>query len=151
VHQRNGHVVAIANIRDIQALHRAKFFDDGLGIGHRLAGMAEIAQAVDDRHRRPLGQFDNMGVLKHARHHHLDVARHDTGHIRNRFAFAEADFVGGKIKRVAAHVAHGHIERNAGAQAGLLENHAQHLAFEQGRVALRKVFLLKRMAKSKMS
>jgi hypothetical protein len=39
-------------------------------------------------------------------------------------------------------MAHGHIEGNARAQAGLLEDHAQHFAFEKRRVAAGKMLFL---------
>ena len=104
--------------------------------------MVVIAQAVDHRNARPFGQFQNVLMLEDARHQGLYVAGKHACHIRNGFAFTEADFARRKVEGIAAHVAHGHIERDARAQAGLLEDHAQHFALEQGRVALLEVFLL---------
>ncbi len=103
--------------------------------------MAEIAQAVDHRHRGPFGQFNHMFVLENARHHRLNVAGEDAGNIRNRFAFAQTDFRRGKIERITTHMAHGHIERDTRPQAGFLENQGQHLALEQGFIPAREVLL----------
>ena len=140
IHQRCCNIIAIANIAHVHAFERAEFFLNGKGVGHRLAGMVEIAQAVDDRHRGILSQFFDVLVFEDTRHYHIHIAREHTRYIRNRFTFAQTDFCGGEIKRIAAQMAHHHIKRNARTQARFLEDHRHSFAFADRLIATGKMF-----------
>ena len=87
-------------------------------------------------------QLEHVLVRKHTRHQGVHVSREHAGHIRDRLALTQPDLVGREIQGIAAHVAHGHIERDARAQAGLLEDHAQYLALQQRRIAPVEILLL---------
>jgi hypothetical protein len=141
MHEGYRHVIAVTHIGDVQPPGRAKFFLDGQGVCHALTGMVVIAQTIDNRHFGPPRQFEHVLVRKDARHQRLYIAGKDPGDVRDRFALAETDLIWGEIQSVAAHMPHGHVERDPGAQAGLLEDHGQDPALEQWRISFFEVFL----------
>ena len=95
MHQGDGDIVTVADEGDIEALEVAKFFLDGEGVGHALAGVVVIGKTVDHRDTAPASQVDNMLVVKNARHEDMDVTGEDAGDIGDGFALTEADFSGG--------------------------------------------------------
>ena len=90
--QRAGDVVSIADEDQRAAFQIAESLLEGHQIGHRLAGMAVIGQAIDDRHRRPLGQPGHLFMLEGAGHDPIAHARQHAGHVLHRLARAQADF-----------------------------------------------------------
>ena len=67
-------------------------FAHGHQIGHGLAGMVVIGQAVDDGDGGPLGQVEDFLVLEDAGHDSVAHAGEDAGDILGRLAAFEADF-----------------------------------------------------------
>ncbi len=133
--QRGRHVVAIANIGQPQAIGLAEMLADGQNVGHGLAGVPVIAEAVNHRDGGPLRQFANVLVFEDARHNPLDHAGEDARHIGDAFAFAQADFIWSHDDGVTAQVLHPDIKGYPCSQRGFLENHPQSLAFENRLVA----------------
>ena len=79
-------------------------------------------------------------MIEDARHQGLHIARKHTRDIGNRFALAQTDLVRREVERIATAVTHRHVERDACPQAGLLEDHAKHFAFEIRLVAFLEIF-----------
>ena len=101
-HQRMGNVVSITDERDLYASKPALHLENGEKIGHGLAGMAVVGEAVDDR---------DAGVFSHLRHDFVgEGADHDAlyhalqvlGHVIDRFALAQVDLRWGEIQRKSA-------------------------------------------------
>ncbi len=138
--QRDGDVVPITHIRDIQSFGFAEFLLNRERIRHALAGMVVITQTIDHGNLRPFRQFKNMSMLKRTCHNCMHITRHNARNIRNGFALAETDLIRRKIQRIAAAMPHRHIERDACSKTRLLEDHPKHLAFEQRRVAFLEIF-----------
>ncbi len=142
LHQRDRHVVPVADERQLASAHFRKVLDHGQHIGHRLAGVAIIRQPVDHRHARMARQFQDVLVREYARHDPVHVAREYPAYVGNRFALAEPDLVRGDVKRIPAEMTHPHFEGYPGAQAGFLENHSKGLALQNRTVSARRPFLL---------
>jgi hypothetical protein len=140
--QGHGNIISISNKCYIQTFERTKFFNYRKRIRHRLAWMIVIAQAIDYRDGRPFGKFEHMSVIKNACHDGIHVTRNNSGDVCNRFPLTETDFSWGKVKGIPSHVAHGHVETHSGAQAGLLKDHSENFAFENGLVAACEVLFL---------
>ena len=140
--QRGRDVVAVAQITEPQAVRPAEVLADGQHVGQGLAGVTVVAQTIDDRHRRPLRQLLDFLVRIHARHDALHHAGEHARNIGDAFAFAQADFLRSHHDGVPAQMVHANLERDARAQRGLLKEHAQGLARQQGTVAASAPFAL---------
>ncbi len=87
--------------------------------------MRPVRQAVDDRHRGILREFDQR-LMRHGAHHdRVDIAGQDARGVRNGFAPAELHVGVVENDGFAAELAHGDIERNARARGCLLEQHGE--------------------------
>ncbi len=118
-----------------EALELAKAFQDGEHIGHGLAGWLKSLRPLMTGTLEKRASSKNVLMFENTGHDDLDVTREHAADVGNGLALAEADFAGGEIQSVAAQVAHGHVERHPGPQAGLLEHHRQDLVLEDGRIA----------------
>ena len=136
-HQRVGHVVAVADVGDLLSLQIAEVLPRGEVVGHGLAGVREVGEAVDDGDARVLGEVGDGLVREGARHDAVDVAREDFRGVVDRLAAAELDVARGEEEGVAAELEHAGLERDARARRRLLEDHGQGLAAEGVAVALR--------------
>ena len=123
-------VIAIADIGDFHPLELAEALVHCEQVADSLAGVAIVAQSVDHRHRGVPGQVEHVLVAEHTGHDRVDVTAQDAGHVTDRLALAEGDLARREVQSVAAQVQHGHVERYARAQAGLLENHPQRFALQ---------------------
>src|SRR5580700_8715333 len=81
-------------------------------------------------------QFADRGRIEHADHYRIDIARQHAGGVGQCFAAAELHLFGGQKQGVAAKLAHGNFERDAGAGRGPFEDHRQRLAGEQALAAI---------------
>ena len=78
------------------------------------------------------GQRRRSCLLEGAGHDAVDHAAEDAGHVGDALALAEADVAGAEVEGVAAQLAHADLEGNAGARRGLLEDHGEALACQDG-------------------
>lgn len=131
--QRMQHVVAVAAPGEGLARHRPAMFLEGHYVGHELAGMGVVGQAVDDRDRRVLGQFEQPVVRGGADHDGVDIARQHLGRVGDGLGAAELHLRAGQHDGLAAELAHADVERHARARRRLVEDHRQHLALQRAR------------------
>ncbi len=132
------HVVAVARPGDPPAFDRPAMFLVGHHVGHDLAGVRIVGQRVDDGNRRRVGEFEQAVMFLGADHDDVDIARQHPRGIGDRLVAAQLHFGAGQHDRLAAKLAHGDIEGDAGSRRRLLEDHRQHLAGKRraGRAAL---------------
>ena len=133
--ERGQDVVPVADVRQPHAGERTQVLLDGEEVGEALAGVAVVGEAVDHRDARPLGQRDDVVVGEHAGHDGVHIAAEDPGYVGHTLALAELDLLGAQVDGVPAEVLHGHLKGDAGAQRGLLKDHAQRAPREEGPVA----------------
>ncbi len=57
-------------------------------VGHRLTGVLEVGEPVDDRHRGMLGELLERSMGEDARRHHVHPARQVSRHVRHGLARA---------------------------------------------------------------
>ena len=124
------HVVAVAGPGEQPVPDAAAMLLERHDVGHDLAGMGVVRQAVDHRYRGVFGQLDQPVVLQRADHDRVDVAREDLRGIGDRLRTSELHLRSGEHDGLAAELAHRHVERHAGARRRLVEDHRQHLAVE---------------------
>ena len=103
---------------------------DRVQIGQRLAGMAEIGQAVDDRAGAVLGQIDGRLMAIGADHDDVGIFAQDAGEIGDALAAAEAGLVA-QEDRAAAEMGHAGLETDPRAQRGFLEDQGHDPARQQ--------------------
>src|SRR5215471_1127707 len=127
------HVVAIADVCNVDLAEVAEFLLQGEVVGERLARMFDVAERVDDRNARVLRHLDDSRVLVGAEHHGVNPALDVAGNIAHRFAFVEPRARLVHEKRRAAKAGHAGFKRQAGAQRGFLEK--QHQLFAGQRAA----------------
>ncbi len=128
VHPRRQHVVGVAGPRHLAPADRPAMLLEGHDVGHDLAGMRAPRQPVDDRHGGMLRKLEQHVVLEGADHDGVDIARQHAGGVGDGLAAAELHLLAGEHDGVAAELAHGDVERDAGAGRRLVEDHRQHLA-----------------------
>jgi len=74
VQQRMRDVVAVADVSEPQSGEPALALADGLKVGQNLAGVLEVAQAVDDRAGCVAGEVHHNVMAEDASHDHIHVA-----------------------------------------------------------------------------
>ena len=93
LHQRNGDIVAITDVGDVDTFDLTKLFVNGHNVGECLARMAVITEPIDDRDGCPTSKFQHMFVFKDACHDAVNHAVQNAGDIGNGFALAKPDLV----------------------------------------------------------
>ena len=124
------HVVAVADISEMNFLEIAEMFLQGEEVGERLAGMFELAEGVDHRNVGVGGHLFDDRMAEGAQHDEVDPAFEVVGDVVERLAGIEA---AGRLvdeEGAAAQAVHAGFEGEAGAQRGLLEEHDHLLAGE---------------------
>src|SRR5688572_27077467 len=104
-------------------------------VRQRLARVLEIAEPVDDRHRRVAGQAFHGRMRVHARGDPVDPAREVARDVGHRLARAQPDLVAGEIDGPAAELDDADLERHARAQGLLLEDQRERSAVQRRRPA----------------
>ena len=130
-HERVADVVAVAHVRQLQAVEPPALLGKGEEVGQRLARVELVGEPVDDGDGPVLREVDHVLVGEHAGHDPVHVAGEHLGGVRHRFAALELDRVAAQEDRGAAQLVHADLERHARAGRGLLEDHGQRLALER--------------------
>ena len=100
-------------------------------IGHDLAGVRVVGQAVDHRNGGVFRQLDKTLMGCRADHDRVYIARQHLCRIGNGLGTAELHFRTREHDRLAAKLAHADIKGNAGTGRRLVEDHRQRLALER--------------------
>ena len=130
------HVVAIADESDFAPFQLAEMFAKRLRVAQRLAGVVEVAQGVDHRHRRPCSQpldgalFEDAG--DDAIHPAVEVARD----ILERLADADRPI---DEERIAAQLLDRQLERQPRAQRGFFKQQGDGLPIERAGIIARRL------------
>ena len=122
--QRVVDVVAVADEREDDALEPPEPLADREEVGQRLARMLAERQAVDDRDRGLLRELDDDSMWPGPGHDRIDEPLEVAGDVVDALAGAH-DRVLGQVDRVPAELVHARLERHAGPEAGLLEEHRE--------------------------
>mmetsp|Transcript_4411 Transcript_4411/g.13916 ORF Transcript_4411/g.13916 Transcript_4411/m.13916 type:complete len:351 (+) Transcript_4411:67-1119(+) len=101
-----------------------------LQVGEHLHGVRRVVQSVDDGHRRVLRKPRNLRARPDARRHGIDHAREHGARVFISLLFAQRRVAGHVRDRVAPELSHAHLQRDARAQARLLEEHEQRLLLQ---------------------
>ena len=99
-------IIAITNPGKFKPFERAFMFLDGHQIGHDLARMALIGQAVNHRHGGVFRHFVQLGFISGPDHDRIDKARQNARRIGNAFAPAKLAVAGIKDYNITAKLAH---------------------------------------------
>ena len=94
----------------------AKVLADCQNVGENLAGMKQIGEAVDHRHRRELRQLLDFGVSEGANHDAVDVSRQNARGVGERLAAAELNVVWRQKEGVSPQLPGSDFERHAGSR-----------------------------------
>ena len=131
---RGAHLRAVADEDDLAVLELfalRQVLHDRAQIADFLRGVVVVGHAVDDRDRAGFRQIDDGLVVDHARHYDVHELGEHLARVADGLMTAELDHAGSEILRVAAHLAHRRLERDARARGRLLEDHAQRHIFHQ--------------------
>jgi len=142
IDERVADVVAIADVRELEAAKIAESFGEREIVGECLARMEFIRERVDDRNVRVSRQIFENFLLVDAGNDALDPAVEIAGDIGDGFACAEAGLGLGVVEKddVAAHALNAHVECDASAKGRLFENEGDEFSGERGSVADRASF-----------
>ena len=124
-------VVAVADVDELDVLEMAAVLADGERVGHALAGVVVVGEAVDHRDLAVLGEVLDVLLGEGADHDAVDVAAHHVGGVLDRLADAELDVVGVEEDGLGAELLDAHLEAHPGARRGLHEDHGDGAAGEQ--------------------
>ena len=128
--QRMGHVVAVANVAEIKPGKAAFLFFDGDEVGDDLRWVVGVGEAVDHRHVGIFGESLHLSLLVGADEDAVDVARQHARRVLHRLAATDLQIAGAQEKRLPAQLIHPHLEGNARARRGFLEDHRQGFSLE---------------------
>src|SRR5208282_1861018 len=104
------HVVTVTNECNLQSLQIVLRLPNGEIVRHRLAGMTEVGEPVDNW---------NAGEPRHLLHHYMrEGANHDAlhhafqvlSHVVNRLALAQIDLSRREVQRESAQLLNAHIK-----------------------------------------
>jgi hypothetical protein len=104
-------VVRIADPRHRLALNRAALFDEGKDVGHDLAGVVFVGQAVDHRHARVGSEALDDFLFEGADHDDVAHARNHLRRILDRLAATQLRIAGIEIDGRTAQLMHAGFER----------------------------------------
>ena len=125
-----GHIVAVADEAQLQALQPGHLLPDGHQVGQHLAGVGEVGEAVDDGDGGVFGQLLHLVLAIGADHDAVTVAAEHPGGIGDGLAPADLALLAGEEESVTAHLIGPHLKGHTGPGGIFLKNHGQGLAFQ---------------------
>ena len=128
--QRMGHVVAVANVAEIETSEMPLLLLDRDQIGDDLRWVVGIGEAVDHRHVGVFGESLHLSLLVGADEDAVDIARQHARRVLHRLAAADLQIAGAQEERLPAQLIHPHLEGHARARRGFLEDHRQGFSLE---------------------
>ena len=126
-----GHIVAIADPGEDQSFIGALLLDNRHQVGHDLAGVKQVGQAVDYRHVRVARKFIDDFLAEGADHHAVTVAGHDPCSILDRLAAPHLGVGGRDEQSMPPQLKDPHLEGDPGPGGSLLEDQRHGLAVQQ--------------------
>ena len=124
-------IVAVAGPGDHLARDGAAMLLEGHHVGHQLAGMRHIGEAIDHRHGRVFGQLAQLCHAVGAQHDRIDIARQHARRVGDTLATAKLHLLAREDDGVAAELADADLERHARAGGGLFEDQRDGFAGER--------------------
>ncbi len=125
-----GHVVAVADVADLEALQLGLVLPNGHQIRQHLAGVAEVREPVDDGNGAVFRQILHLLLGKGADHDAVAVAAEDPGGVLHRLAPANLAYRIGEEQGVAPQLEHAHLKGYPGPGGVLGKDHRQGLSFQ---------------------
>src|SRR5216683_3401977 len=137
VDQRMANVIAVANVSELEAAQRPKFFFQSEEIGQRLAGMKLVGKRVDHRDAGIRGHFLEDALMINARDDALHPALEVASDIGDGLPRAERRGGLGVVQEYdrSTHALDADVEGDTRAERGLLKNQRDEFAMERGGVA----------------
>ena len=133
------HVVAVTGVDELDALQTATMLEDGERIGHALAWVMRIGEAVDHGYLAVLGEVFDVLLGEGTDHDAVDVPAQHVGGVLDGLADAQLDVAGAQEHRLSAELLDADLEAHARTRARLHEDH-RHSA--PGKERMRRAALL---------
>ena len=124
------HVVAVADVAELQTVELVLMLADCLEVSENLAGVAVVGQTVDYRDRAVLSEILDFLLSEGADHNTTEVTGQNARGVLNRLAAADLKIAGRKEQRLTAELVHTGLKGNACSCGGLLEDHTEGLTLE---------------------
>src|SRR6266702_1492473 len=135
-----GHVVAVTHPGHLEPAApervRAEALGDGEEVGEELAGVGRVGERVHHRHGGARRHLLQLLVLEGADHERVEVTRQDAGGVLDRLPAPELRVLRREHDAMCAELVRAHLERDAGARGGLLEDEPERHPGERTRAAL---------------
>ncbi|MNE40840.1 hypothetical protein D3C80_1348830 [compost metagenome] len=125
------HVVAVADVGELEAFELAFMLIDRLIVGQHLARMRQIAQAVDYGNRSEAGQLLHLIMTEGTDHNAVKVTGHHLSRVSNGLAAAKLDVIFAQEQRMAAELIHADLEGHACAGRGFFKDKSDCFAFQR--------------------
>ena len=109
-------VVPVADIDYSRFLPLRQVFPDGEIIGHYLAGVVVVGEAIYDWNSRVLRQLEDVGMVEQPRHYQVVVAAEKPRDVLDGFALANADVLRPEEERMPSHPAEAGLEGDSRAR-----------------------------------
>ena len=122
------HVIAVADIGELQAFQRTLMLLDGQKVRQYLCRMLVIGKTVDDRNRTVLRKIDDVLMVKSSDHDTIYHSRENVSSIVDGFATSDLDVIGRKEERMSAELVHTDLKRDTGSCGRFGEDHAEGLS-----------------------
>ncbi|VTR64230.1 hypothetical protein DESC_150044 [Desulfosarcina cetonica] len=123
-------IVAVAHVDHLEVIEVAPVLQNGEHVGHDLAGVVVVGQAVDYRHAGIFGQLEHVGVVEKPGHDHVVIAGDHPGDVLDRLALADGNVRRSQVKGMAAHAEKAGLEGDARACRGFGKDHGHAVILE---------------------
>ena len=106
----------------MELFHLPLVFDHGHDVAQHLAGMVQVGEGVDHRHRGISGQLVDNGLAIGADDHAVHITGHDPGHVLEGLVAGQLGVPAGEIDHLAAQAVHGRFKGDPGPGGGLFKD-----------------------------